>query len=146
VKAAEISLSALDVEWRRIEIIAQNLANANTTRTADGSVYRPRHLISGPAGDFRAMLDATHAAEPTAASGLRGVAVYGIEFQNRPSRYVYDPDSAEADARGMVSLPNVDEAREMTSLIKTERAYEANLAALNIARQMYAKALELGKA
>lgn len=145
MKATEISLSALDVEWRRLEVIAQNLANASTTRTADGGVYRSHYLVSGPKGDFRAMLDRGDAGTAVPAASLQGVEVYSIAVDDRIPRFVYDPDNPQADADGMVPLPDVDQAGQMTQMIKTARVYEANLVALNIARQMYAKALELGK-
>jgi len=146
MKATEISLSALDVEWRRLEVIAQNLANSSTVRSADGSVYKARHLISGPRGDFKAMLETGSAGSAVSSSQLQGVQVYGIEVDERIPRYVYDPQNPQADADGMVPLSDVNEAAEMTALIKTARAYEANLVALNIAKQMYAKALEIGRA
>jgi flagellar basal-body rod protein FlgC len=145
MKATEISLSALDVEWRRLEIIAQNLANASSTRAVDGSVYRSRYLVSGPKADFRALLETGNAGKNVAAQSLQGVEVYSIETDDRIPRFVYDPENPQANADGMVPLPDVDEAGQMTQMIRTARVYEANLVALNIARQMYGKALELGK-
>lgn len=143
MKASEISLSALDVEWRRLEVIAQNLANVNTARTADGGVYRAQHLISGPRGNFGAMLDENKGS--TGTPSLQGVAVYGIEDVAAAPRLVYEPKNPQADADGFVTYPAVDQAEQMTLMVKTARVYEANIVAMNAARQMYAKALELGR-
>jgi len=144
MKAAEISLTGLDVEWRRLEVIANNLANANTVRTADGGIFRAQHLISGPAGSFGSMLEGNDSASsPT--STLQGVRVYGIEANNVAPRMVYEPQNPDADADGFVAYPAIDQAEQMTLMVKTARVYEANIVAMNTARQMYAKALELGR-
>jgi flagellar basal-body rod protein FlgC len=139
VNAIEISLSALDVEWRRMEVIAQNLANMNTTRTADGGVYRPLRLLSGPSLDFQATLGAEGAFTAT------GVDVLGVEPVADGVRRTFEPSHPHADADGFVAYPNVDHASEMTLMIRTSRVYEANLAAVNMAREMYSRALEIGR-
>ncbi len=140
MQAAEISRTALDVEWRRLEVIAENLANVNTARTAAGEPYRAMRLVSGPRVDFEQLM-----ARGGAARDLGGVAVYGIEPMNLPPRKVYEPGNPQADADGFVSYPGFDHAQEMTLLVKTERAYEANVVALNTARQMYLRAMEVGR-
>lgn len=136
----EISLSALDVEWRRMEVIAQNLANMNTTRTETGDVYRPLRLLSGPSMDFNTLIE-RGMAEVTPG----GVRVLGIEPQANAVRRSHEPNHPHADADGFVTYPNIDHASEMTLMIRTSRAYEANLAAVNIAREMYASALDIGR-
>lgn len=139
MKAMEISRTGLDVEWRRLEVIAQNIANANTARTALGEAYRPMRLMSGPKGAFgREVAQSEREA-------LGGVEVYGVEPVNLPPRMVYEPANPQADASGFVTYPGFDHAEEMTLMLKTSRAYEANVLAMNMARQMYAKALELGR-
>jgi flagellar basal-body rod protein FlgC len=140
MQAMEISRSGLDVEWRRLEVIAQNIANASTTRTADGQPYRGQRLVSGPRTDFARLVDGS----PDTA-GLKGVTVYGVEPLQAPPRRVYDPQHPNADADGFVTYPGVDQASEMTLMVKTARAYEANIVAMNAARQMYSKALDIGK-
>ncbi len=142
MEASAISRSALDVEWQRLQVIANNLANANTTRTADGGIFRPMRLVSGPRGSFPALLEST-AHSP--ASALSGVEVYGVEAVAGNVRRVYDPKHPHADANGFVTYPEIDRAGEMTLMIQTSRSYEANLVALNLAHQMYAKALEIGR-
>jgi flagellar basal-body rod protein FlgC len=140
MNAMEISRTALDVEWRRLEVIAQNLANANTTLDASGAPYRSLRMLSGPQGSFSDMVNRS-----ASDLNLRGVAVYSIEPQNLPSRRVYEPAHPQADAEGYVNYPGFDHATEMTLMAKTTRAYEANVVALNTARQMYSKALEIGR-
>ena len=140
MRAVEISRSALNVEWQRLQVIAENLANLNTTRTATGEPFRPMRLLSGPDADF-----ATLMAGGRAARAAGGVRVMGVEPAGGGVRRVHEPGHPHADAEGYVSYPEIDHAGEMTLMIKTSRAYEANLTTMNIARQMYARALDLGK-
>lgn len=140
MNAMEISRTGLEVEWRRLEVIAQNLANANSTLDATGQPYRAKRLISGPAMNFSDVL-----AGRADTAGLHGVAVYSVEPQNLPARRVYEPSHPQADAEGFVTYPGFDHAAEMTLMIKTSRAYEANVVAMNTARQMYTKGLEIGR-
>lgn len=139
MNAIEISLSGLDVEWRRLEIIAQNLANMNSTRTASGDVYRPLRLMTGPVAEFSAMLAAGAALTPS------GVRVVALEPQADALRRTFEPNHPHADGDGFVTYPNVDHASEMTLMIRASRAYEANLAAVNMAREMYSRALDIGR-
>ncbi|HEV7690389.1 MAG TPA: flagellar basal body rod protein FlgC [Hyphomonadaceae bacterium] len=138
--AQKISLSALDVEWRRLEVIAQNLANMSSTRTEAGEVYHPMRLVSGPGSSFGALLGAGDPkGEPT------GVHVVAIEETPDGLKRTYDPQHPHADPDGFVTTPNIDHASEMALMVKTSRIYEANLAAVRIAQGMYSKALEIGK-
>ena len=134
----QISRTGLDVEWQRLQVIAQNLANMNSTRTETGDVYRPMRLVSGPDLQFSTMLG-------NAAQMAGGVHVTGIEAQPNGLRQSYEPDHPHADADGFVTRPNVDHAQEMTLLIGTSRAYEANLAVITIAQGMYSRALDMGR-
>lgn len=146
MQAMEISRSALDVEWRRLEVIAENLANANTAATANGAPYLTRRLVSGPRSDFTAWLDPQPAgAGTTVRTPQSGVMVYGIEPVGASPRMVHEPGNPQADEKGFVAYPAVDHAAEMALMVKTARVYEANIVAMNMARQMYSKALELGR-
>lgn len=138
VDPVAISRSALDVEWQRMQVIAQNLANENTSRVAGGGSYRPLRLISGQQRPFSALLGAK-GAEPS------GVRVLGLEVASFSSRRVQDPGHPDADAAGYVDYPDVDHAAEMALLVKTARIYESNLTALSLAQQMNMHALEIGK-
>lgn len=139
MEAMAISRSALDVEWQRLQVIANNLANANTTRTAGGGMFRPMRLVSGPRTNFADLL------RTTAHSSVGGVQTYGMEAVAGNVRRVHEPTHPHADADGFVAYPDIDRAGEMTLMIQTSRSYEANLVALNLAHQMYSKALELGR-
>ena len=137
--AMAISRSGMDVEWQRLQVIAQNFANANTTRTATGGAYRPLKLVSGPRGSFASLLSSA------SATALAGVQSYGAEEVAGSVRRVHDPKHPHADPDGFVTYPDIDRAGEMTLMIQASRAYEANLVALNLAHQMYSRALDLGK-
>ena len=136
MRAMEISRSGLDVEWQRLQVVAQNLANMNTSRTSSGEPFRPLRLLSAPAGDFSRMLDR---------GAAQGVRVVGVEQAPGALRRVYEPGHPHADADGFVTYPDLDQAAEMTLMIKASRSYEANLTAMNMAHQMYSRALELGR-
>lgn len=134
-----ISRSALDVEWQRMQVIAQNLANENTSRVSGGGTYQPLRLVSGPQRAFSALLQQGAAiAEPS------GVRVLGVEA-SRQTRRVQDAGHPDADAAGYVTYPGIDHAAEMALLVKTARIYESNLTALSLAQQMNMRALEIGK-
>ena len=139
MRAAEISRSGLDVEWQRLQVIAQNLANMNTT-TAGGETFRPMRLVSGPRVDFAGAM-----ARGKAAGQPSGVHVLGLEAMPGNVRRAHEPGHPHADAQGFVTYPDLDLAGEMTMMIKTSRSYEANLAAMSIAHQMYSRALEMGR-
>lgn len=144
MEAMEISRSGLDVEWQRLQIIATNIANMNTTRTADGGAYVARRLVSGPTDGFQQVVDANGASQ-AATAPTKGVMVYQIATSNAATRQVYDPNHPHADENGLVTVPAVSQAEEMSLMIKTQRSYEANLVALSAAQQMYSAALQVGR-
>ena len=136
--AISASASALSAERTRIEVAISNMANAESTRSANGEPYRRRDvvLVSDPGANFdNALGNAT-------ATGVKvaGVVTDQGEFQRR-----YEPSHPDADADGFVSLPNVDQAQEMVDMLGAARAYQANLAAISMIRDLVAKALELGR-
>lgn len=139
VDPISISRSALDVEWQRMQVIAQNLANENTSRVAGGGVYRPLRLVTGPDGAFASLLDTGSRARTPG-----GVKVLGLEAAGGLRR-VLDASHPDADAGGFVTYPDIDHAAEMALLVKTARVYEANLTAMSMAQQMAMRALDLGK-
>ncbi len=139
--AIQISRTGLDVEWQRLQVIAQNFANMNTTRTTSGAPYRAMRLVSGPQNAFTSYVE-----RGSAVARAEGVRVLGIEpAKGGGVRRVHEPGHPDADAQGLVSYPDIDQAAEMTLLIRTSRVYEANLTALSIAQQMYARAAQLGR-
>jgi flagellar basal-body rod protein FlgC len=135
----EISASGLTAERLRMDVTAENLANAQTTRGANGQPYRRKEVVLQEAPrSFGATLSRAMGA---GTSG--GVQVAGVVEDSSPLKRVYDPGHPDADAQGYVSMPNVDTVTEMVDLIGASRAYEANVTAMNAAKQMFARTLEL---
>ncbi len=140
VDPVAISRTALDVEWQRLQMIAQNLANENTTRVAGGRVYRPTTLVSAPDQVFQRLLaEGARVAEP------HGTRVLGIDAEGVGVRRIHDPRHPDADKDGFVTYPDIDHAHEMTELVKTARAYESNLTVMSLAQQMAMRALDIGR-
>jgi flagellar basal-body rod protein FlgC len=134
--AFDASGSALSAERLRMDVTAENLANAQSTRGANGSgPYKRKEVVLEQAGSSFA--DSLQAA--------RGVRVAGIVEDPSPPRRVYDPGHPDADAQGYVTLPNVNTVTEMTDLIGASRAYEANVTAMQTAKSMFARTLDLLK-
>lgn len=133
----QISGSALTAEKLRVDTIAGNLANMQTTRTAVGGPYRRKTVI------FEERLARARQAPPSYSG--RGVRVFAVVDDPNPPRMEYDPEHPDADEDGMVAYPNIDLAKEMTDLITASRSYEANTTAVNTAKNLYLKALEIGR-
>ncbi|MGI9951220.1 flagellar basal body rod protein FlgC [Moorellaceae bacterium AZ2] len=136
--ALAISSSGLTAERLRIDLIASNLANINTTRTAGGGPYRRRVAV------FAERLQEAVAPQGNQSPG-GGVRVAAIVEDSTPPRLVYDPSHPDADARGYVAFPNINVVNEMVDLITAARAYEANATVFNAAKTMSLKALEIGR-
>jgi len=139
----EISASGLTAERMRMDVVAQNLANAQTTRGADGQPYRRQEVVLQervPTSGFGAALAGAMGGR-TGTPG--GVQVAQIAKDQTPLKRVYDPGHPDADADGYVQMPNVDSVSEMVDLISAQRAYEANVTAMQAAKQMFSKTLEL---
>ena len=138
--ALDASGSALSAERVRMDVTAENLANAQSTRTANGQgPYRRKEVVMQEAG---AGVGSSFADSLQAA---RGVKVAGIVQDPTPSRRVYDPGHPDADAQGYVSMPNVNTVTEMTDLIGASRAYEANVTAMQTTKSMFARTLDILK-
>ena len=138
----EISASGLTAERLRMDVTAENLANAQTTRGADGQPYRRKEVVLQEApGSFGASL--SKAMDSGGGTQGGGVQVAGIAQDSAPLKRVYDPGHPDADAQGYVSMPNVDTVTEMVDLISAQRAYEANVTAMQAAKQMFSRTLEL---
>ncbi len=142
MEAMAISRSGLDVEWQRLQVIASNIANINTTRTANGGTYEAMRLVSGPVSDFSAEL---RGAISGSDQPERGVMVYQISNTANGNRQVFNPEHPHADENGFVSYPAISQAEEMSLMIRAQRAYQANLVALSSAQQMYSSALQVGR-
>ncbi len=142
--AFNISSSALTAERLRMDTISQNIANANTTRTEDGTPYRRKTVVFQERQDtsFSQYLSDASKAQYNVGGGVRVTAI--VEDQT-PFKEVYDPGHPDADENGIVQMPNVDVITEMVNMISATRAYEANVTALNASKSMANKALEIGK-
>ena len=130
--------SALNAERIRMEVISQNIANANTTRDVDGRPYQRQQVVFEKVLDQQQGLDATGASPGS-------VQVARIQKDHRAPRLVFNPGHADADANGMVATPNINIHEEMADLIVSSRAFEANLAVVRNARTMALQTLAIGK-
>ncbi len=140
LKSIDISSSGLTAERVRMDIISNNIANANVTRTGDGGPYK-RQM---PVFSLRDNNSRFFTGKNINNSIPAGVAVAGITEDNGEPRMVYDPAHPDSDERGYVAYPNVNVVREMVDMITCSRAYEANVTAMNSAKNMILRALEIG--
>ncbi|HHV50856.1 MAG TPA: flagellar basal body rod protein FlgC [Clostridiales bacterium] len=134
--------SALSVQKTRLNIIAQNIANANTTRTETGEPYRRKivQVAEDNINDFGAILQ-----NEQEIYQVSGVMVEAIVDDQSPLKAVYNPSHPDADENGYVMMPNVDTTTEMVEMIEASRSYEANVTAFNAIKQMATNALTIGK-
>ena len=137
LQSLEISASGLYVQRRRMDVIASNLANIETTHTKKGGPYRRKMVVMSPkpVEDFDKVL----------ALQAEGVKIDDIVEDKSPFRKVYNPSHPDADKNGYVLKPNVDLVVEITNMLMARRAFEANIAAIKSTKQMALKALEIGK-
>ena len=141
----EISASGLTAQRLGMDVTAENLANAQTTKGADGQPYRRKEVVLQeiPQGGFGAQLSAAMGAGTSSKASAGGVQVAQIATDQTAGKMVYDPGNPDANAQGYVQMPNVDTVTEMVDLIDTSRAYEANVTAMSASKQMFTKTLEL---
>lgn len=135
-QAMNISASGLSAERLRMDVVAGNIANQNTTRTENGEAYRRKIAVFSE--------QYVNSTEPskTQVSGVRATEIIEDDSALQP---VYDPTHPDADEEGYYYLPNVDVLNEMVDLMVASRAYEANVTAMNASKSMYMKALEIGR-
>jgi flagellar basal-body rod protein FlgC len=138
ISGVDVTASALNAQKLRLDIVAQNIANAETTRTPEGGPYQ-RQVVS-----FETEL-VKQQGNDDGGRPLETVKVAGISADPTPGQRVYNPQHPDAGADGMVTMPNVNLAFEMVDLITASRAYEANLSVVKNGKQMAEKALEIGK-
>jgi flagellar basal-body rod protein FlgC len=129
--------SALQAERVRMEVIAQNIAQSNTTHDVDGKPYQRQQVV------FESILNHTQANAGDA--GVQSVKIVKIDKDTRPPRMIFNPGHPEADGNGMVAVPDINIHEEMADLIASSRAYEANLAVAKNARAMAMQTLSIGK-
>lgn len=136
-----VSASGLAAERLRMDVIAQNLANANSTRGPDGQPYR-RHEVVFRSSDV-GTTDGPGRSERATNQPLSGVEPVAIVEDPSALRTVYDPQHPDADEDGYVHFPNVNPVTEMVDMMTATRAYEANVTAMNAAKNMALKALDI---
>ncbi len=140
----DIGASGLTAQRLRMDTISQNIANINTTRTANGTPYRRREVILEErkgSDSFASILSG----ESNKLNDGQGVRVSKVVEDSSDFRKVYDPGHPDADENGYVSMPNVDIVTEMVNMISATRSYEANVTSINATKSMALKALEIGK-
>lgn len=139
-----ISASALTAERLRMDVISNNIANANTTRTVEGGPYVRQRVTFAPRFDAAPVFSSFL---PTMTpDGLSaGVRVTSIQKDPTSPKMVYDPGHPDANSEGYVAYPNVNVVNEMVDLISASRAYEANITAFNATKSMALQALSIGK-
>ena len=134
ISGIDITSGALAAQRMRLDIVAQNIANAQTTRTSSGGPYQ-RQIVS-----FE-----TEMVKRAGGQSLQSVHVAGVTADKSPGQRVYNPQHPDAGPDGLVQMPNVNLAYEMVDLITASRAYEANLSVVKNAKNMAMKTLEIGK-
>lgn len=142
INALDISASGLSAQRLRMDVISDNIANVDTTRTQQGGPYR-RKVISfneNVSQNFDSLLNDNMANFDGA-----GVEVNSIQEDNSPFKTKYDPGNPDANQNGYVSMPNVNIVTEMTDMISATRAYEANVTSVNATKDMAIKTLNIGK-
>lgn len=138
--AMKVSATALRSQRTRMEVISSNLANLHTTRTDEGGPYRKKEVLFGTVDiregkSFRDVLNRT----------AEGVEVQDVLESEKPFELVHDPSHPDADKDGNVTYPNVNVMEEMADMSSASRAYEANVNAIQTVKEMFRKALEIGK-
>lgn len=145
-----ISASGLSAQRLRLDMISNNIANAQTTRTADGTAYKRQDVVfaaQNTSTNLPSFIAGRLANTPVGqtAGQAGGVAVSQIVTDQEPGSRVYDPTHPDADAEGFVTYPNVNLVVEMTNMLSATRSYEASLQVVDASKRMALKALDIGQ-
>ncbi|MGC8466785.1 MAG: flagellar basal body rod protein FlgC [Acidithiobacillus sp.] len=130
----DVASSALTAQSYRLNVVASNLANANSATSSDGQPYRAREVVFA----------ATPLHSEQAPAGVEGVSVAGVIEKPGPFKLVYEPGNPAANAEGYVRMPNVNPVDEMVNMISASRAYQANVNVMNTTKALLQKTLTLG--
>lgn len=133
------SSAALEAQRLRMDVISENIANAQTSRGEDGKPYRRKEVV------FESLLKKAKGLDQGDMVGNTMIQVAKIQYDNSKPKMVHMPGHPDADASGMVAMPDINIHREMVDLISSSRAYEANLSVVKAARSMAEKTLSMGK-
>ena len=140
--ALRVSSSGLSAQRIRMNLAANNLANINTTKTAEGGPYRRKDVVLASQPLEKTFGDTL---ESQMTGELSEVRVAGIIEDPRPLHTIHDPHHPDADKDGYVKMPNINLMEEMVNMISATRSYEANVTAIKASKDMALKALEIGK-
>jgi flagellar basal-body rod protein FlgC len=140
--AIDIAATGLTAERTRMDVTAENLANAQTTQGANGQPYQRQEVVLQQTGGFGSALAGAMAGGGAVPGGVQ---VAGIVGDATPDQLVYDPGMPGANAAGYVRLPNVQPVTEMVDLISESRSYESDVTAMQTAKSMYSSTLNLLK-
>jgi flagellar basal-body rod protein FlgC len=146
MESLSISASGMTAERLRMDVIANNIANAETTQTPAGGPFRRQEVLLASGGASFADRLSGLLGNGDASASLHGVSVTGIVPDNSPFKQVYDPGHPDADAQGYVNMPNVDTVTEMVDMMSATRAYEADATAVEAVKSMATEAIAIGKA
>lgn len=137
-----VSASGLEAQMKRMNTISSNIANAETTRGVDGGPYKKKDAVLAAETDRESFGEIL---QNRLDEEVQGVRVTDIAEDQKPPRLVYNPNHPDANAEGYVAMPNVNTVEEMANMISAQRSYEANVTAMNSAKAMAQKALEIGR-
>lgn len=141
--ALDTSATALTAQRLRMDVISQNMANVDTTRTEDGSPYKRKTVLFEEISERSAFANYLDKAMNSQAG--YGVRVSKIVEDDTPGSREYDPSHPDADEEGYVTKPNVNVVEEMVNMISASRTYDANITAISATKAMITKTLEIGK-
>lgn len=127
----DVAGSAMQAQSQRLNVVASNLANADSTTSANGQPYKAKQVV--------------FAATPVGDGGSTGVNVASVVEDNSPMRQVFDPKNPLADEKGFVTMPNVNVVEEMVNMISASRSYQTNAEMMNTAKTLLMKTLTLGQ-
>jgi len=139
--AMDISAAGMSAQRSRLDIVAENIANAESTRTEKGGPYRRRQVVFQT---IAAKKNFSHVFQSSfQGDEPKGVRVASVIEDKRPFREIYNPGHPDADARGMVKMPNVNTVEEMVDMQSASRSFEANVTTMESAKRMFQKSLDL---
>lgn len=148
LQSFNISASGLTAQRLRMDVISENIANIDTTRTENGGPYRRKMVVFSSIQETNSLFDKmlyNNINEISKEQSNRGVEVSQIIEDEEPFKLVYNPTHPDANEDGYVEMPNVDSLKETIDMMEAVRAYQSNITALNAMKELASKALEIGK-
>lgn len=141
LSSMHISASGMSAQRTRMDVIAENIANAESTHTAEGGPYRRRQVVFQTVSPKQPFSQVFNSAFQS--GGEQAVKAASVVQDRTPFREVYDPSHPDANAKGLVKLPNVNPVEEMVDMNSASRSFEANVTTMEASKRMFLKSLEL---